>query len=86
MTKDYQGCTQGTFSRDSSGPDDQDPEKRLSGSPDSTQIRKAFGQKGTGRFFYITGIRDSHRPRAVQRIPGVRDIFPEADRKSNHPT
>ena len=58
MTKDYRGCTQGTFSRNSSGPDDQDPEKCLSGSPDSTQIREAFGQKGTSRFLYITGIRD----------------------------
>ena len=58
MTKDYRGCTRGTFSRNSSGPDDQDPEKRLPGSPDSTQTCEAFGQKGTGRFFYITGIQD----------------------------
>ena len=69
MTKDYQGCTQGTFSRDSSGPDDQDPERRFSGSPDSAQICEAFGEEGTGRFFYITGIRDSPRPREYRGYP-----------------
>ena len=56
MTKDYRGCPRGTLGRDSPGPDDKDPEKRLSGSPNSTQICEAFGQEGTGRFFYITGI------------------------------
>ena len=61
-TEDYRRCTRGTLSRDLPGPNDKDPEKHLSGSPNSTQIREAFGQEGTGRLFYITGTQDSPRP------------------------
>ena len=57
-TEDYRRCTQGTLSRDLPSPDDKDPERCLSGLSSSTQIREIIGQEGSGRLFYVTGIRD----------------------------
>ena len=62
-TEDYQRCTRGTLSRDPPNPDDEDPERCLSGLSSGTQICKIFGQEGSGRLFYVTGIQDCPRPR-----------------------
>ena len=56
MTEDYRGCTRGALSRDPPGPDDENPERCLSGSSSGTQIRETLGQESSGRFFYVTGI------------------------------
>ena len=63
MTEDYRGCAQGSLSRDPPSTNDKDSEGCLSGSPNSTQICKTLGQESSGRFFCITGIRDSSQPR-----------------------
>ena len=45
------------LSRDPPDQDDENPEGCLSGPSSSTQIRETFRQEGSGRLFYITGIR-----------------------------
>ena len=85
MTEDYRGCTRGIFSRNSPGPDDKDPEKHLSGSPNGTQICEALGQEGTGRFFYITGIQDSPRPGEYRGYPLLETFFQKLTEKAVTP-
>ena len=81
MTADYQGCTRGTFSGDTSSPDDQDPERRFPGSPDCTQICETLGQEGSGRYFCITGTRDNSKPREHRKYPVLETFFQKLSRK-----
>ena len=54
-TEDYRGCTQTTHSGNSPSANDKNSAGCFPGPSDGTQIRKTFGQEGSGRFFCVAG-------------------------------
>ena len=69
MIEDYRGHTRSAFSRNTPSADDKDPERRLPGSSDNTQICKTPGQESSGRYFCIAGNTDSPSSEDYRRYP-----------------
>ena len=58
-----------------------DSEECLSRSPNSTQICKTLGEESSGRFFCVTGIQDSSRPREHGRHAVLKKFFQKLTEK-----
>ena len=84
-TEDYRGCTQTTLGGNSPSTNDKDSERCFPGPSDSTQIRKTFGQEGSGRFFCVTGARDNTRSREPRRHQVLETYFQKLSERAISP-
>ena len=84
-TEDYRGYTRGVSNQDTSSPNDQNPERRLPGSTNSAQVRKASRQEDTGRFFCISGTRDQSRSGGSPESPELKTFFQKLTTKAITP-
>ena len=85
MTEDYRGSARTTLGRDPPSANDKNPERHFSGPPNSAQICKTPGQESSGRYFYITGIRNNTRPRGSQGHQVLETYFQKLSEKAISP-
>ena len=62
LTENHRGLTRPQISGNSPNSDDQNSQRHIPGSTNSTQVCEASGQKGSGDLLCAIGTRDCTRP------------------------